>query len=276
MLLRAGSTVFNLMTRALPKGWLDALRQIAIWFLADAAYETVRGFVAGKAALAFSNARGVIKIERSLHIFAEPQVQAFFIPDHRWVVDIADFIYVNGHFVLTSAFVFWVYLRRNTAFYFVRNVFLVSMGLCIAIQAGIPTAPPRLFPNLGFIDTIHKFAHINQDTGDIKALINSYAAVPSMHVAFALIVGVSGIMLTRRWALRLLWACYPLLITFVVVVTANHFFFDAATGAMATVFAVAVARWPLTAARPDHWAFRLQPNQPREKKSSRELQPSES
>ncbi len=244
----------------LPNGIWDAACQIGLWLLADAGYETVRGLVAGRSGVALTNANELVALERSMGSFFEPSLQAVALRQ-RWLIDGADFVYVNCHFLLTTAFVIWVYLFRNSAFYFVRNVFLVSMAACLTVEAVLPLAPPRMLAGDGFVDTIHSFAHINQDTGTVSPLINSYAAMPSMHVAFASIVGVTGAALARRTPLRVLWALYPLLITGVVIVTANHFWLDAVAGIMASALAVVMARGPLTWARPEHWSWRLAPRE---------------
>ena len=92
--------------------------------------------------------------------------------------------------------------------------------------------------------------------------MNKYAAVPSVHVGFALIVGVTAsILARRRWA-KIAWACYPLLMLYIVVATANHFWFDGLVGALCAGLAVLLARYPLTRLRPDHSAWRVPRREP--------------
>ena len=91
-------------------------------------------------------------------------------------------MYMNSHFVVTTAFLVWLYLFRNQNFYFVRNMFMVAMALALVGYALVPTAPPRLFPQEGFVDTITDYAQVNHDSGLVKLFINPYAAIPSMHV----------------------------------------------------------------------------------------------
>jgi len=240
----------------LPKGWPDALLQIAIWLCVDGLYELVRGLTEGSTAAAFANGNRVVELEQSTHTFFEVDFQRQILHD-RWLVDITNFLNMNLHFALTTAFLTWLYLRRNEAFYFVRNVFIGTMAIAIAIHAIFPTAPPRLLTQYGFVDTIFSYAGVDQHQGAISALVNKFAAVPSVHVGFALIVGVTAsIMSRRRWA-KVLWACYPLLMLYIVVATGNHFWFDGLAGAAAAALAVLLARYPLTALRPDHWSWRL-------------------
>ena len=244
----------------LPHGWRDAARQIALWALIYTLYESVRGLTQGKAAVAFANGHSVIDIERATHTYFEPWLQSVFL-DHRWLLDVFNWGYMNVHFVVTTAFLAWLYLRRNASFYFVRNMFMAAMGMALVIHVLLPTAPPRMFPHEGFVDTIQRFGHVNQDSGAIKMLVNSYAAVPSMHVGFALMIGVTAIALSRRRAFKAMWACYPLLVSFLVVVTANHFWIDGLAGAAVAAVAALVARGPLARLRPQVWAWRVAPRE---------------
>jgi hypothetical protein len=136
-------------------------------------------------------------------------------------------------------------------------MFLVAMGIALIGYGLFPTAPPRMVPGAGFTDTISAFTHTNQDTGGLGFLVNAYAAVPSMHIAFALMIGVPGFVLCRTAAARMWWSAYPMLVLFVIVVTANHFWFDAAIGAMVACLA-AVTAHQLARLRPDAWSWRDQ------------------
>ena len=99
---------------------------------------------------------------------------------------------MNTHFVITTSFLVWLYLFRNEAFYFVRNMFLVAMAVALVGYTVFPTAPPRLLPELGFVDTITDFSQVNHDSALVKIFVNPYAAVPSMHIAFALMIAMPG------------------------------------------------------------------------------------
>jgi membrane-associated phospholipid phosphatase len=134
-------------------------------------------------------------------------------------------------------------------------VFVISMGIALVGYVAFPTAPPRLFPEWGFEDSVSNFLGFNTDTSATSALVNPFAAIPSMHVCFALIIGFSLARLVRPRPLKVAWALYPLLMTFVVVVTANHWWMDAALGALTALVSVTVAQALLARARPDDWAF---------------------
>ena len=175
--------------RRLPHGWRDLFRQIILFVGAYQGYEVARGIADSHPASAMSNGMHIIHLEQSLGAFFEPAFQQAFLA-HQWVIDLANWMYFNSHFVITTAFLVWLYLYRNDHFNFVRNMFLVAMGLALIGYVLYPTAPPRMFPGAGFTDTIQAFTSTNQDASFTSLLVNPYAAVPSMHIAFSLMVTV--------------------------------------------------------------------------------------
>ena len=229
--MRAIASTIRSYAPRLPKGRGDAALQVGLFVLADLCYETVRGIAEGNANLAFANARSVIDFEGSVGLFFEPDLQRALL-GQQWIIDIANFTYMNRHFVVTTVFLVWLYLYRNDSFYFVRNMFMVAMGLALVGYTLMPTAPPRFFEELGFVDTIDQVAQVNHDSALVQMFVNPYAAIPSMHCAFALMIGVSGALLSRHTITRALWCLYPLFVFFVVVVTGNHFWVDGAIGWM--------------------------------------------
>jgi membrane-associated phospholipid phosphatase len=243
--------------RILPRGWRDLVRQIGLFVGAFVLYNLVRGLADGGSYKPFGDAMKIINLERTLHIFIEPSVQAWTMNKH-WLMDGADWIYLNGHFFVTFAVLAFIYLRRNDSFYFVRNMFMISMALALVGYALYPTAPPRLMPEWGFTDSISQFVTGGTgwvDRGAGHAFLNFYAAVPSMHVCFATMVGCAMYKLVRRRAARILWALYPLLVTFVVVATANHYLTDVFLGALTAAIAALLAHRLLARARPEAWGF---------------------
>ena len=226
------SRVWRLSGRWLPNGWLDAIRQLALFAGAYYLYRIVRGFVDGQAGLAFENARHLVDAERSLGLFFEPGLQAW-AEGQEWILTFANWMYVNSHFVITTTFLIWLYIARNHAFYFVRNMFLVAMGLALVGYMAYPTAPPRFMPEWGFTDSVASFVGESAE-GTANVLYNPFAAVPSMHIGYALLVGfVVATTASNRW-LRLVGALYPPFRLFDIVATGNHFVFDAAAGALVT------------------------------------------
>jgi membrane-associated phospholipid phosphatase len=244
----------QLEARLLPHGVLDVVRQVALFAAAYWAYRFVRGAVDGKAADAFANGRELIDLERTLHLFFEPAVQTW-VSGQEWLIDFASWMYVNSHFSITLGALVFIYLFHNQSFYFIRNMFMVAMGLALVGYVLYPTAPPRFFPEWGFTDSVAEFTGIPQDSVAVNALFNPFAAVPSMHVAFALMLGWPLARLVKHRAFKVFWSLYPLLVTFVVVATGNHFWMDAFLGAVVAAISAYVAKEVLARARPTVWAF---------------------
>jgi hypothetical protein len=251
-----------LQARLLPRGWLDLARQAVLFIGVYYVYMLVRGFVEQNdpARVAFQHARELIDVERTLHVFVEPSIQAWASGSH-FVMDLSDWLYLNAQTTLLIGGLIYIYVRHNKNFYFVRNMLMVAMLIALVGYAAFPTAPPRLLPEWGFFDAVSDFtgvrlgstAQLSQGS-QVSGFFNPYAAVPSMHVAFALMMGWTIARLVRWRLARAFWLVYPLLITFVIVVTANHFLLDAVLGAltagMSALAARRLARW-----RPDAWQF---------------------
>jgi hypothetical protein len=249
------SRVLSAVGGWLPKGWGDAGRQLGILVGVDIIYELGRGIADGSKATAIHHGEDVISFERSTHTLFEPSLQKFFLAAH-WTIDVANFLYLNAQFSIALAFLIWLYLFRNDAYYFVRNLFVVAMCLALIGYIGFPTAPPRLFPGDGFVDTVTKYSSVNSDSSLAKVFINPYAAVPSMHCAFALMIGASGFAVCRHWWSKAVWAVWPIVIAWVVIVTANHYWVDWALGWLVALASFAIAKGALARWKPEAWDWR--------------------
>jgi membrane-associated phospholipid phosphatase len=241
--------------RLLPQGWIDVLRQVALFGAAYLAYRFARGLVEGDASAAFAHARDLISFERTLHFFVEPSIQAW-ASGSRVLMDFSSWMYVSAQTTVTVGALVYLYVRHNRNFYFVRNMFMIAMAIALVGYTVFPTAPPRFMPEWGFIDSVSDFTgvQVSHASASMTALFNPYAAVPSMHVAFALMIGWPLARLARRRVVKVLWLLYPLLMAFVIVVTANHFIVDAMLGAVTAGLSAYGARW-LARARPGVWRF---------------------
>ena len=244
----------SLQARLLPHGLLDVVRQVLLFAAAYYAYRLVRGWIDDPqgATVAFANARHLIHFEQTLGFFVEPSVQAW-ASTKPAIIDFASWVYLNCQTSVTLGALVYIYLRHNDRFYFVRNMFMVAMGIALIGYVVFPTAPPRFFPEWGFFDSVSAFAGVDH-TDKVNALFNPYAAVPSMHVCFSLMIGVPLSRMVKWRALRVFWTLYPLLVTFVIVATANHFLADAFLGACTAGAAAYAATW-LARARPAVWRF---------------------
>jgi hypothetical protein len=244
-----------LQARFLPHGPLDVIRQVLLFAAAYQVYRLTRGLAndPGSATQAFSNARDLINVERSMSLFVEPSIQSF-AAGQQWLIDGASWMYINAQTSVTLGALIYLYLFRNKSFYFVRNMFLVAFGIAVIGYMVYPTAPPRFFPEWGFFDSVSDFTGIRQDDVTVDALFNPYAAVPSMHVGFSLMIGWPLARLVKWRALKVFWTIYPLIVTFVIVATANHFLADAFLGAC-TAGLGALAACGMARLRPGVWKF---------------------
>ena len=203
-------------------------------------YELIRGGGNATLAAARSHTDSIVAFERHLHIFGERALQnaAHAVPALPSVLGVA---YMLLHFAGTLTFLVWLYRRHRDRFPFVRNTLIVSTAIGLAIYVLYPAAPPRL-AGLGFVDTVTNGAHLNLSSNLLGSVYNPYAAVPSLHFGYALIVGVGIAAYASRRAVRIAGALYPAVMLIVIVATGNHFFFDAAAGGIVVAVAYAVAR----------------------------------
>jgi membrane-associated phospholipid phosphatase len=241
----------------MPRGPFDLARQWLLFAGAYYLYRLVRGLVDGHANVAYQHARDIVDLERSVHLFIEQDVQQWAIQNSVFI-HVANWMYVNSHFLVTTTFLIWLYVARNHAYYFVRNMFMVAMVFALIGYVAFPTAPPRFLPEWGFQDTVADFFG-NTASQTASVLYNPYAAMPSMHVAFALMIAVPAFQLVRHRWLKALWLFYPLLVTFVVISTGNHFWFDGAVGAAVAGCSAVIAKAAFARVRPEAWAWRTAP-----------------
>jgi hypothetical protein len=241
--------------RVLPNGWPDLLRQVALFGLAYLLYRLVEGAVSSNAYVAFAHARQLISLERSLHIFVEPQIQAWATSSHLLVV-IATYVYINAQTTILIALLLYLYIAHNRNYYFVRNMLFVGMAIGLIGYGLFPTAPPRFLPEWGFIDTTQQVTGVSGTSTIFNVFFNPYAAVPSMHVACAVMLGWSFARLTRNRFAKVFWALWPLFITFMTVITGNHFLIDAVLGLVVAGVSLVAAR-RLAVLRPHAWTFRV-------------------
>ncbi len=240
----------------LPKGWRDLVVQFVVLAIALFIYQLGRGLADGSGnALKFtaiSNAKDLVYVERQLGLYVEPAIQrwALSVP---YLDDILSWLYLNVQTTVTLGGMLWIYLFHNQRYYFVRNMFFASFVLACLLYLAVPTAPPRLMPaEYGFHDSVESFSGARKFIWE--AFANPYAAVPSMHCGFALMIGLSIASLVRSRGVRAFWLAYPAAILLVVVATGNHFWLDAVAGAAVAAVGAAVATG-LARLRPEAWAW---------------------
>lgn len=218
----------------------EGLAQIAVVLGAVGVYEAARILIEPDWPAAFANARKVVRVEQVFGIDWENWLQRVFLamPD---LVHALNVFYFVGHFLFTGIFFFWLYHRSRDGFRSFRNGFIVATAISIVIHWAFPTAPPRL-AGIGLQDTLLMFSGIDIGSPSTSALTNPVAAVPSLHAAYALGVGIGLVLFARSYVWRLAGALYPPLVFVTIVVTGNHFILDALAGTavLSTGFVVVV------------------------------------
>jgi membrane-associated phospholipid phosphatase len=226
--------------RFLPRGWTDLLRQVVIWFGFLLAYQLVRGFADRSPAKAIADGLRVIGFEqRTTHHLFELTLQRF-ADSHVMVERLASWTYWISEFGVVGIALLWVYVRRHDSFRRFRNVILLANVFGLVGYVFAPTAPPRMFSSFGFVDTLAQFGGLNHGSGLIELAANPYAAMPSLHAADALIVGVVLSVLVRNRLAKALWLAWPSWVWFSVMATGNHFWLDVLAGIAVAAVAGAI------------------------------------
>jgi hypothetical protein len=227
----------NRALQLLEKNW-RLLAEILFIVPAYAAYQLVRSAVGGRAGDAFDNASLLIDVERRLGIFYEAALQQYVLPK-AWIVDLANYYYIYGHLPVIVIVAIWLYLRHRENYALFRNAFMLSGLFALVGFSMVPLAPPRYMPEFGFVDTIVQAQsyYVLQN----PKIVNQYAAMPSLHFGWDLLVVIAvGTCTSRRW-LRYAVVILPLFTLSGIVLTANHYFLDAVGGAAVALAGLGIA-----------------------------------
>jgi hypothetical protein len=205
------------------------MAQLLLVAIAVMFYFLVRGFTEGAEGPAMDHARSILDLERVLRLDFEAGLQDVVLRS-RALVTFANWIYMWGHWPVIGVSLLALYLQNRRNYVVLRNAMFLSGAVGLVIFATYPVAPPRLLPpDAGYVDTVTTWSK-SYRVMQPPALVNKFAAMPSFHVGWNLLV---GIMMTRSF--RHLWirgvaATLPLLMAFAVVATANHFVLDLVVG----------------------------------------------
>ncbi len=224
------------------------VREILLILTLFVAYRLGRTIISGQDASAYANAWQVWHLERTLGLPDEETFQDWALNWPAWL-RAANWYYVGVHFPLTLGFLAWGWLRRPPADYrWARRLIITLTGLAMFVHVLMPLAPPRMMGPLGFVDTMAVLgpSAYGPSTGTVA---NQLAAMPSLHVGWALLLALVVIRTTRtRW--RWLALIHPLVTTIVVVATGNHYWVDAVVAGL--LLGVALLVTPRrTSAQPD-------------------------
>ncbi|MGW1726727.1 phosphatase PAP2 family protein [Streptomyces sp. NPDC002306] len=216
-----------------------------------AVYETTRGLQRGWSPAADRNGRSIQGWEDALNLAPEQSLNQV-LHDLPVLAVLAAYFYATLHFIVTPAVLIWLYRKRPGHYRAARTWLAVATLSALVGFWRFPTTPPRLLPRAGIHDTVADIEQWGWWSGHTSApeglggLINEYAAMPSLHVGWAVWSGWLIFRHARRRALRTLGLLYPALTTLVVVATGNHYFADAVAGALCVLlFGVLVGRVPV-------------------------------
>ncbi|QGV77469.1 phosphatase PAP2 family protein [Streptomyces ficellus] len=225
------------------------VRELALVTALFLVYKLGRLFANGHEARAFGNADRVWDLERAVHLPGEGRVQALLL-DGGTVVHTANAYYAWVHFPATVAFLAWLYWRQPGHYVWARRVLALLTAAALALHLLMPLAPPRMLAEAGLVDTARVYGpSVYGATPATDGMANQFAAMPSLHFGWALMVAVGLIAATRgRW--RALWLLHPFLTLLVVVGTANHYWLDALVATALLGAALAVLRPPGARRRP--------------------------
>jgi hypothetical protein len=208
------------------------LALVAVFFLV---YRAGRSLAAGEHEAATAHAQTVHRFEGWIHLPSEAWLQSL-VPDQ--VLHAANYYYCSVHFPVTIAFLVWGWTRRPHAEYvWARNLLMAVTSAGLLIHIVFPLAPPRMFPQWGFVDTMARFGP-DAYSGASGEAANQFAAMPSLHIGWALIIAYV-VCRTGNRVLKTLAVSHVVLTTLVVVVTANHYWLDGlVAAALVTAFAL--------------------------------------
>jgi hypothetical protein len=232
----------RLLERRRPLWWQELLLIGIGYYL----YREARNLVPNQPILAFRHGRSVQHLQDALHLNFELSVNHF-VAAHEWLAQIMNYYYATLHFVVTIAVLLWLYLARPFVYRGMRTALFATTLIGLAGFFLYPLAPPRLLPQYGYIDTLAVF-HTWGSLADpsIAKHTNQFAAMPSLHIAWAVWCGLA-VFFCARWAwLRTLGLLYPVFTLLVIVGTANHFIIDA-VGGLVAVAGGFVVQWLMSA-----------------------------
>jgi hypothetical protein len=238
--------------------WIAFLAQVLIAVSVELGDDLGRGLVSQHGSVqGVDNARSIVAFEAAHGFWVEPAWQMFFeqtrhllIITITWpdMVRIWNGVYVLGHVFVTLGVAFWLYFYRRPRFGLIRNIVIITNILALVIYETFPVAPPRLTPHLTFDH--HQFAFQDTVFGVAAAggrwvsqplRYNEFSAMPSVHMAWALVVGGAILWLARPFLVKLFGIVYPTLMLVAIVVTGNHYIADAIASVFVVLCAVAIA-----------------------------------
>ncbi len=211
-----------------PRWWVEIVILVAF----NVVYERLRNLVPNREAEAYNRGDQLFHFTQRIHWDVELSINHF-VASHSVIAHIANAYYTYLHLPMTAGVLIWLYRWHKRQYRAARSVLAITTVIGLIGFYLFPMAPPRLLPDGGFVDTLLQFSTWGSwSSHAVAAKTNQFAAMPSLHCAWALWVGLCIFNLApHRWQ-RWLGLLYPLCTFFVVVGTANHFVLDGVAGAM--------------------------------------------
>ena len=232
------------VARRLPRGWAHLALQFGFWIAFYFAYQLARGVADREGeATAFANGAWVIDFQRSLGAMIELTLQHV-VESSTLLIQATSLTYWLSQFAVVGIALIWVYFKAHDRFYGFRNMLIVGNLIGLLGYVLLPTAPPRMFPEAGFTDTLAAHSTVNHSSTFVAFASNPYAAMPSLHALDATLVSVvMATVVRRRWA-KVLWLAWAPWVWFAVMATGNHFWLDVAAGVLVAGLAAAIVYRP--------------------------------
>lgn len=207
----------------------EFLRELVAVAVAALVYYLVRGAVSDRAQEAFQRGRDILELEQRFWLDWETSIHESILGSNA-LIDFANGAYFWGHMPLLIVLAVWLWRSHRTIWRTFRNALLISAAVGMVCYFLFPTAPPRLMPDLGYIDTLALRAAPAYQAQEVGLFVNPYAALPSLHVGWALLAGLAVWQTSRHALMRAFAVAILLSQSWAVVATANHWTLDAFAG----------------------------------------------
>ncbi|MDN5682240.1 phosphatase PAP2 family protein [Corynebacterium glyciniphilum] len=219
-------------TTARPRWWLEILLLLGLY----AVYSAIRNSVHDADAVAHRNGQAILDFQDHLGLSLERGLNTF-LDASPTAAAVSALVYASLHFLVTPAVLVWLYLRHDRRYRFLSLIIILTTVVALIGFFITPTAPPRLLATEGFVDIMAKTGSWGwwPESGNpgSDAVSNQFAAMPSLHCAWATWCGIMLVSLARRTWLKVLGVLYPLVTFLVVMGTGNHYFLDVVAGIVA-------------------------------------------
>lgn len=233
--------------------WFDLI-EIALVAFGFLVYFLVRGAVIDRTDDALTNARAIIELQKSAGLLFEPAINAWTMAE-QWRVDFFNFVYFWLDFPLIIGVGLILFVVSRFHYTLLRDSLLISGAIALFFYYSYPVAPPRFLPEWGFVDTLEEFAQLSYQAQSMAPFVNPFAAVPSLHVGWAVILAFVLFMATKNLFVRVSVTVVLIAQVLAVMATANHYLFDAIAGTIVSLPALFVAMWLQSSGYPRVYRF---------------------